>query len=584
MSTATQPAGPDERTLAKQTQMVAQTFALFGKAIKNIGIYLHNTARHVEFLEPVVASVRAYGEAFGPMVVTVDSAGFTFNKQVVFDESFQNDSISYKFYREGVRRLIFRPEIELEEFQVFAKICMANFRSGEYFGKDALSLLWEAELQNIEYAVVDSFSIDGVSEEEVEVEVEKVVSYLYSRLKSHSGDYLRFARLQAEDLETKLEGVDTIRGGIIQGQPASDELKAELQEELRIDLEERMLPKLVNAVFEVVQKEEGAEHSVQDVLVQLLDAMLLQEDFTSINHVVTKLKSLERDPVKGAFYTTLRESFVARMGEEERIRKIGEILNTSRPEDSKAIFRYLFNLDSSAVVPLLEVLERIEIQENRQVICDALVAIGAETPDPFVHRLESDKSQLVRDMIYIIDRIDFPDKAKMFKKVLRNPNLAVRLEALNIIANSRTEECRQLVVECLSDPNPQMRIQAARALPQYDKQLAYVELSRLVRDSEFQKRDFKEKFQVYQALGSTQQQGALAFFNSLLQQKSLFGKKKQQEDKLLAIGGLSQFASIPSFKLLKAVSEDTSNPAELRQAAHRGMLHVRKQLFGEEGA
>ena len=582
MTTATRGSTPDERALEQQAKLVAQTFMLFGKAIKNIGIYLHNTARHVEFLEPVVASIRAYGEAYGPMVVTVDSGGFTFAKKVVFDESFQNDSISYKFYREGVRRLVFRPEIEMEEFQTFTRICMANFSSGEHYGKDALSLLWEAELQNIEYAVVDSFSIDGVDDEEVEVEVDKVVSYLYSRLKSNSGDYLRFARLQAEDLETQLEGVDAIRGGIIQGTPASEELKAELKEEIRQDIEERMLPKLVNTIFQVVQEMDGQDQSVQEVLIQLLDAMLLQEDFASINHIVTKLKALERDPVKGAFYAMLRQNFVSRMGEEERIRKIGEILNTSRPEDSKAIFRYLFNLDSNAVVPLLEVLERIEIQENRQVICDALVAIGAETPDPFVHRLDSDKSQLVRDMIYVIDRIDFPDKTKMFKRVLSNPNLAVRLEALQIIARSKTEECRQLVVECLSDPNAQMRIQAARALPQYDKQLAYVELSRLVRDSDFQKRDFKEKFQIYQALGSTQQQGALAYFNSLLQQKGLFGKKKQQEDKLLAIGGLSQFASIPSFKLLKAVSEDTSNPAEIRQAAHRGMLHVRKELFGEE--
>ncbi len=169
MTTATRGSTPDERALEQQAKLVAQTFMLFGKAIKNIGIYLHNTARHVEFLEPVVASIRAYGEAYGPMVVTVDSGGFTFAKKVVFDESFQNDSISYKFYREGVRRLVFRPEIEMEEFQTFTRICMANFSSGEHYGKDALSLLWEAELQNIEYAVVDSFSIDGMDDEEVEV-------------------------------------------------------------------------------------------------------------------------------------------------------------------------------------------------------------------------------------------------------------------------------------------------------------------------------------------------------------------------------------------------------------------------------
>ena len=78
---------------------------------------------------------------------------------------------------------------------------------------------------------------------------------------------------------------------------------------------------------------------------QLLDAMLLQEDFASVDHIVTKFKSLERDPTKGDMFARLRAYFVVKMGEEERLRKIGEILNTSRPENSRDIFRYLFNLD-----------------------------------------------------------------------------------------------------------------------------------------------------------------------------------------------------------------------------------------------
>ncbi len=371
---------------------------------------------------------------------------------------------------------------------------------------------------------------------------------------------------------------------MITGEPASDEKRHEIREELALDERERMLPKLVNIVFRAIESDVGTEgeEAVREVFTQLLDAMLLQEDFASVDHIVTKFKSLERDPTKGEMFARLRAYFVVKMGEEERLRKIGEILNTSRPENSRDIFRYLFNLDSNAVPPLLDVLETVEIQENREVLCDALVALGADNPDPFINRLQSDKSQLVRDMIYVIDRIDFPDKVKMFGQVLANPNLAVRLEALGIIARSKTEECRQLVADCLGDPNGQMRIQAARLLPLFDELKAYMDLARVVKTPEFEKRDLKERLQVFAALGSTQQQGALALFDQMLHQKSLFNKKKLVEDKALAITGLSQLVSIPSFKLLQAEAENKANTPELVAAARRGMGAVRTRLFGTD--
>ncbi|MFW5878252.1 MAG: HEAT repeat domain-containing protein, partial [Myxococcota bacterium] len=488
-------------------------------------------------------------------------------------------------FRDGIRHIIFRPELTPDELLRFVLICMADLRSGENLGKDMMALMWEAGFESIEYIAVEGFSIDDMSDEEVEVEVDKIVGYLYNRLKSHSEDFLRFARLSAEDLEMQLDQVEQIRGAVIAGQPCSPEQAAELQEEIVRDLEDRMLPKLVTIVFQVVDEagDEIGDQAIREVFTQLLDAMLLQEDFATVNQIVTKFKALERDPGKGQRIMALKESFIQKMGESERLDKVGEILNTGRPKNLKEVLRYLFTLDTSAVVPLLEILDRIEIPEHRKVVCDALVTLGRENADPFINRLESERSQLVRDMIYIIDRIDFPDKVKMFGRVLSNPNLAVRLEALGIIARSKSEDCRQLVADCLEDPTKEMRLQAARLLPKYDDQKAYVDLARLVRSEEFEKRDLKEKVQIYAALGSTQQQGALALFAGMLRKKGIFNKKKLLQDKLLAISGLSNLASIPSFQLLQAEAKNKSNPEQIQMAARRGMLAVKKELFGDEG-
>ena len=72
-------------------------------------------------------------------------------------------------------------------------------------------------MEHVEYVVVEGFTMEGTSEEEVQVEVDQVVGYLYARLKTNSDDYLRFARVSAEDLDAKLDGVDQMRGVVVGG-------------------------------------------------------------------------------------------------------------------------------------------------------------------------------------------------------------------------------------------------------------------------------------------------------------------------------------------------------------------------------
>ncbi|MFN7133605.1 MAG: HEAT repeat domain-containing protein, partial [Myxococcales bacterium] len=96
------------------------------------------------------------------------------------------------------------------------------------------------------------------------------------------------------------------------------------------------------------------------------------------------------------------------------------------------------------------------------------------------------------------------------------------------------------------------------------------------------KREQREKEAVYQALGATNQQGALAHFAALLQQKSLLRRAKLKEDKLLAIAGIGAMPSIPCVKLLQSVVEDKSNDPEVLTAARKAFYTMKKALFGDQ--
>jgi hypothetical protein len=301
--------------------------------------------------------------------------------------------------------------------------------------------------------------------------------------------------------------------------------------------------------------------------------------------VVLKLRAMEQKDGAPATIGQLRSLFIAKMGEEQRLSNIGDVLKNTRCKNPQDITRYLSVLDSNMVPNLLAVLETIEIPENRALVSDVLANFVKEFPEPFVNRLESDRPQVVRDMVYILEKANHPDKIKFFSKVLTSKNLAIKLEVMNIVAHGRTGECRKLIAECLNDPVAQVRMSAARLLPEFDREKAYLELSRLVKDPAFAKKAPDEKTAMYAAIGSTALTGAISMLTGMLAVKpSLFNKKQVMEEKLLAIQGLQGACTIQTFKVLQDLLEDKAQPPEVVQAARRSMYITKKALFGEKDA
>jgi len=436
-------------------------------------------------------------------------------------------------------------------------------------------------MPNFEYIIVEKFKIDEMSEEEVQVEVDKVVDYLQRRLRTQSDDFLRFARVTEEDLEMKLDNIEQMRGVVITGVTAEPGLKAKLQKDVHEEENQRLFPKLISAVFQVVESGVDDAELLTDMFTQLLDAMLLQEDFTIINQVVLKLKAMEQRLGSDSAVGRLLRNFLSHMGEETRVNRVADIIKMTRLKNPQEIVRYLSNLGPESVPLWLDALEVIELPENRIMLCDVLIPFAKDMPDPFVNRLQSDKPQVVRNMIYVLDRSNHPDKIRFFATVLKSRNLAVKLEVMGIIARGRTGEARKMIAAMLEDDTQQVRVQAARVLPEFDREKAFLDMMKLVKDPKFEKRTPEEHEAIYSAIGSTGVTGAIGYFTQILQVKGgLFNKDKVKQDKILAVAGLGGACNIRTAKLLQEVIEDKSQPPEVVNHAKRHLGRVRKALFG----
>jgi hypothetical protein len=587
MSEATQaearpaePAAPPVDPLAdegnRQRLEVAKAFAFhLLKGIKQIGMYRHNEAKYGEYLQKSHEAVRAYTDTFGPLTFKVEQQNFLLFDRELFPEE---TNLPFKFWRDGIRQFIFRQGLRLDELVTFTLVALSDV---DKQGEDTVAQLWRAPLDHLEYVVVEGFHVEGFDDETVKIEVDKIINFLYQRLRSHSDDFMRFARVSASDLEIKMEGVEQVRGAVITGETATDDLKAKMQRELAEEENSRLFPKLVAGIFQVAETGVDDPGLLEEMFLQLLDALLLQEDFATINQIVLKFAAMEDRPAMGAM-RELKQTFLSKMGEEQRLTRIGDVLRAGRLRSPQDVSRYLLALHPSVVPSLLSVLETVEQPEHRVLLCDVIAEFARTRPGDVVEKLSSERPLTVRDMVYILEKAQVPDRLKLFSRVLRHKNLAVRLEVMSIIARGRSNESRKLIAQALKDENLQVRMLAARLLPEYDRDQAYLELLFHIRHRDFRKRSSDERAAFYTALGSTGIPAAVSLMQQMLAAPArLWNRRRVMDEKLLAVHGLAGVMSIQSYKALQLVADDPSQPPEVHVAARRAVAETRRALFGD---
>ena len=576
---ATVQADPLADPANRQRLDLARAFAFqLLKGIKQIGMYRHNEARYGEYLEKAHEAVRQYTEQFGPLIFKVEQQNFQLFEQPLFTE---DTPLPFKFWRDGIRQFIFRPGLRADELVTFTLVALSDV---EKQGEDTVAQLWRSPLDHLEYVVVEGFKVDGFTDEEIQVSVDKIVDYLYSRLRSHSDDFLRFARVNPEDLELKLEGVEQVRGAVIAGTTASDTLKAKQQKEITEEERSRLFPKLVASIFQVAEAGVNDPALLEEMFLQLLDALLLQEDFAIINQIVLKLRAMEDRPGMSGIQQ-LKATFVEKMGEEQRLVRVTEVLRNAKPSVVADIARYFSALRPTTLPILLELLETLDAPEHRLVVCDAIAEFSKVQATEVIQRLSSERPMTVRDMVYVLEKAQHPDRIRFFGRVLKHRNLAVRLDVMATIARGKSSESRRLIAEALRDDSPQVRVQAARLLPEYEREHAYSELVSVVRGRDFKKRSTEEQTAFYTALGSTGLPAAISLMTQLLEEKpQIWNRGKVLEEKLLAVHGLAGVQSIQSLRALQTVVEDRSQPTEVLVAARRALGETRRKLFGDAQA
>ena len=261
----------------------------------------------------------------------------------------------------------------------------------------------------------------------------------------------------------------------------------------------------------------------------------------------------------------LKTTFVEKMGEEQRLVRVIEVLRNAKPSAVGDIARYLSALRPSTLPILLDLLESLDAPEHRLVVCDAIAEFAKVNAVDVIQRLSSERPMTVRDMVYVLEKAHHADRMRLFGRVLKHKNLAVRLDVMATIARGKEQRVAEADRRGAAGREPSSegpgRPTAPGVRPGAGLPRAGLGGAAAGTSSDAAPRSRRRSTPRWGAPGLP---AAISLMTQLLEEKpQLWNRGKVLEEKLLAVHGLAGVQSIQSYKALQTVTED-------RDPAHRG--------------
>ena len=144
----------DNPEIRKQVEAARTVLFQIAKGIKQIGMYRHAESKFPEFLQKAADALTIYTSTYGSLALKVDLTNFLVQKVELFAEA---SEIPYKFFKDGIRQLIFRDGCTVEELVTFTLISLSDPDRG---ADDLNAPLWRAQLPHFEFIMVEGFKMD----------------------------------------------------------------------------------------------------------------------------------------------------------------------------------------------------------------------------------------------------------------------------------------------------------------------------------------------------------------------------------------------------------------------------------------
>lgn len=543
---------------------VADLFGLLEKTVRAHRLYQENNPVYQGFLAALVTAFGKLWDETGSLHVAIDEGAFSWQGKT-FTLGEGRDSLSFLFYKDGIRTLTFLPGFE-DEVGAFLEI-VHKARQRDRETDDLVTLLWEREFTGFQYTYTDMLGGDVALPESLAAEADRVLqaidpAQIQATIAGQDGEPIRPSELRAaEQTSTTAAGAPGVsRDDFEETLYFLDETELSLlQREVELEWSRDLKSDVINALVDRLEDGTPARQAeIVGIFQQLIPTFLTAGDLASVSRILVELNTLLEGTGLSA---DARDQAVKLFGKLSEPTLVGQLVHAIEEgvldPGGEELGVFLRHLGPGALTVLLRTIETTDVPGLRKRLETAVEAIARAAPDPVAALLTSTENPVVAGAARLLGRIGFARAAAPIAGLLQSPDAALRLAAVDALVAIHNGTALDALQKALEDADREVRVAAARGLGRLRYQPARARLEELIQGRLLREADLTEKIAFFEAFGAVGNAESVAMLDRLLNGRNLLRQKQTPQLRAcaaLALGRLGTPAARGALE--RAVSDE----------------------------
>jgi len=525
---------------------VQELLRLFVKAARAHQLYLPNNPIHRSAIEALRAGFTPIWAETDELTLGITETELQWFGVTILSGDKSTDNIAWVFFKDGIRELRLLPGIQEAEIVKLLEL-VQQARRASPDDDDLVAMLWEADLTYVSYRYVDllgegdaEFPGPGTGSEaspdQIRASTEQAV------------DEVRASGIvRIEDFDSTLYFLDERETDYVRR-----ELKREYDEDLRVNVVTTLLD-----VFEA-ETDASIRHEVIENVYEVMVHLLAAGQFQGVAKVLREVRTaVERAPDVDDAQRRGLERLGEQLSAPESLAQLLQALDDTPILPPEADLAELFDqLRPSALAPVFLWLSRIRNEALRPLLAAAAGRLAAANTGELVALINATEREVSNEAIRRAGALKAQAAVGVLGKVMTEPDAERRLSAAQALAEIASPGAFQVLERAIGDTAREVRITAVRTLTNHSYRPMLAKLETAVKAPALREADLTEKMAFFEAYGSLCGDPGIAFLDSLLNGRTLFGRRDDSELRACAAISLGRIGSENALAALRRASAE----------------------------
>ena len=515
------------------------------KALRAFQMYLPNNPIYHKAAHNVRTAFAPVWADADELVLAVAETDFVWEEQPVYQQASKHESLAWTLYKDGMRRLTFRPGVEEEEIVRFLEAVNKARHLKADASDDLLTLLWEQEFARIEYQFVESFGDEAIPEA-APVPDRPNSDALQSQVREEAPPKPA-GIVDLEDFDATLYFLD-------------EKEIAYVAQELRNEYERDVRLASLDVLFDIFEFD--ASLAIRDEIlsdVEMLFPNLLNAgEFRTVAHLLRQMRGLvEKAEHLSTAHRQRLLGFEARLSEPDIVRQLMQSIDeAATPPGDEDLGEVLRELRASALGPIVGYLPSLQNAHMRELLESAADRLAASHPAEVLRLLRDPGQDALREIVGMCGRLKLQGAVPGLGELVTHVDPAMRLAAVQALADIGSVGALAAMERGVDDDDRSVRLAAVRSLGLRGYRNVLRRLEPVVLGKSTREIDLTEKMAYFEAFGAIAGPGAVPTLQTMLLSKTLLGYRASAETRACAATALGRIRSPDSRAVLQKAAED----------------------------